>query len=221
MKENTLHAELKEIYRLEGGKSEQWVDGYLIDVVRDDLLIEIQTQQFQALKKKLNDLLDKYPLRIVHPIARDKIIHLQSIDGAIIHRRRSTKTGKLEDLFAELVYIARWVKHPNFSMEVLITSEEEQRTKDGLGSWRRKGVSISDRRLIRILERHLLCKPEDYLRFIPFEIGSPFINKQLAERLSIPRRLATKMTYTLTQIGTIEIIGKNGRFQSYQVKSFD
>ena len=221
MKENTLHAELKEIYRLEGGKAEQWVNGYLIDVVRDDLLIEIQTQQFQALKKKLSDLLDLFPLRVVHPIAKEKIIHLRSIDGSIIHCRKSNKTGKLEDLFAELVYIARWVKHPNFSMEVLITSEEEERTQDGLGSWRRKGVSIRDRRLIRIQERHLICKPEDYLQFIPSEISTPFTNGQLAERLSIPRRLATKMTYTLVQIGLIEQVGKNGRSYSYQVKSFD
>ena len=63
MQETTLHAELKEIYRLEGGQVETWVDGYLIDVVKPNLLIEIQTRNLGALKKKLDDLLDNHPVQ--------------------------------------------------------------------------------------------------------------------------------------------------------------
>ncbi len=147
MQETTLHAELKEIYRLDGGQVETWVDGYLIDVVKPDLLIEVQTRNLGALKKKLEDLLDNHPIRLVHPIAKEKFIVLINPDGKVVSRRRSPKKGKIEDLFYGLVYVAKWVNHPNFSFELLLTSEEEQRIDDGLGSWRRKGVSIQDRRL--------------------------------------------------------------------------
>ncbi len=82
MQETTLHADLKEIYRLEGGQTETWVDGYLIDVVKPDLLIEIQTRNLGALKKKLEDLLDNYPIRLVHPIAKEKFIVLKSVMGS-------------------------------------------------------------------------------------------------------------------------------------------
>ena len=120
MQETTLHAELKEIYRLEGGQAETWVDGYLIDVVRPNLLIEIQTRNLGALKKKLEDLLDNHPVRLVHPIAKEKFIVLISADGNVIYRRRSPKKGKIEDLFYGLVYIAKWVNHPNFSFGIAI-----------------------------------------------------------------------------------------------------
>jgi hypothetical protein len=219
MQETTLHADLKEIYRLESGQAETWVDGYLIDVVRPDLLVEIQTRSFGALKQKLENLLVDHPVRIVHPIAKEKFIILRSMDGNVIWRRRSPKKGKIEDLFSELVYIANWASHPNFSCEVLLTSEDEQRLQDGQGSWRRKGVSLQDRRLNRIIERHLFLSPKDYLRLLPEPLDVPFTNNQLAEILSIPHRLASKMTYTLAQIGVIEIIGKSGRANCFKITS--
>ena len=219
MQETTLHAELKEIFRQEGGQTEIWVDGYLIDVVKPDLLIEIQTRNLGALKEKLADLLDNYPIRLVHPIAKEKFIVLKSVDGNVIWRRRSPKKGKIEDLFNELIYIAKWVKHANFSFEVLLTSEEEQRIQDGHGSWRRKGVSIQDRRLNKIIERHLFSGIPDYRLLLPSNLLDPFTNRQLANLLSIPYRLASKMTYTLLQIGVLEIDGKIGRSYSFKITS--
>jgi hypothetical protein len=221
MQETTLHSELKEIYRLEGGRSETWVDGYLIDVVRTDLLIEIQTRNLGALKKKLDGLLDNYPVRLVHPIAREKFIVLKSVDGNQLWRRRSPKKGRIVDLFYELVYVAKWVNHPNFSLEILLTSEEEQRIQDGQGSWRRKGVSIQDRRLNKIIERYLFSKPADYRLLLPATITSPFTNRQLAHLLSIPHRLASKMAYTLLQIGILEIDGKQGRSYCFKITPKD
>jgi len=217
MQENTLHSELKEIYRLEGGQSETWVEGYLIDVVRPDLLIEIQTRSLGALKQKLDDLLDNHPIRLVHPIAREKFIVLHGSDENRLWRRQSPKKGRIEDLFYELVYIAKWVSHPNFSMEILLTSEEELRIQDGRGSWRRKGVSIQDRRLNKIFERHLFSHPAEYRRLLPQTIPDSFTNHQLANLLSIPHRLASKMTYTLLQIGILEIDGKQGRSYCFKL----
>jgi hypothetical protein len=219
MQETTLHADLKEIYRLEGGQAETWVDGYLIDVVKPDLLIEIQTRNLGALKKKLADLLDNHPVRLVHPIAKEKFIVLNSVDGNLIWRRRSPKKGRIENLFYELVYIARWANHPNFSFEVLLICEEEQRIRDGQGSWRRKGVSIQDRSLNKIIERHLFCNTTDYRLLLPLKLADPFTNRQLANLLSIPYRLASKMTYTLLQMGILEIDGKKGRSTCFKITS--
>jgi hypothetical protein len=221
MQETTLHADLKEIYRLEGGEVEAWVDGYLIDIIKPDLLIEVQTRNFGALKKKLENLIDKYPVRLVYPIAQEKYIVLKSIDGKLIWRRRSPKKGRLEDLFYELVFIARWAKHPNFSFEAVLISEEEYRILDGKGSWRRKGVSIQDRRLSKIIERHLFSTPTDYRRLLPSEPIGTFTNHQLANFLSIPHRLASKMTYTLLQIGILELDGKKGRSIGFKLTSRD
>jgi hypothetical protein len=50
------------------------VDGYHVDVVRDGTLIEIQTGNFSAIKRKLGDLVPHHPLRLVYPIAVEKWI---------------------------------------------------------------------------------------------------------------------------------------------------
>ncbi|MHA1257030.1 MAG: hypothetical protein ACTSPS_15680 [Promethearchaeota archaeon] len=42
LKEKSLHAELKNWLKLPGDKIESPVDGYIIDIVRGELLIEIQ-----------------------------------------------------------------------------------------------------------------------------------------------------------------------------------
>jgi hypothetical protein len=110
-----------------------------------------------------------------------------------------------------LVYIGKWVNHPNFSLEVLLTSEEELRIADGKGSWRRKGISIVDRRLKKVYENHLFTSPADYKSMIPSNLASPFSNHQIANSLGIPYRLASKMTYTLKQIGVLELDGKPGK----------
>jgi len=55
LKESSLHAKLKEWYRKPGDRLEVPIDGYLIDIVHSDLLIEIQTQNFSAIKKNLKN----------------------------------------------------------------------------------------------------------------------------------------------------------------------
>ncbi|KKL60374.1 hypothetical protein LCGC14_2205950 [marine sediment metagenome] len=44
LKEKTLHRELKKWFSIPGDKIEAPIDGYIIDIVRKKLLIEIQTQ---------------------------------------------------------------------------------------------------------------------------------------------------------------------------------
>ena len=46
--EKPLHASLKQWYARPGDRFEVPVDGFVIDIVRDNLLIEIQTRNFAA-----------------------------------------------------------------------------------------------------------------------------------------------------------------------------
>ncbi|HHX43666.1 MAG TPA: hypothetical protein GX714_06730, partial [Chloroflexi bacterium] len=86
-RETSLHAALKAWYAEEGDQIEAVVDGYVIDVVRGDLLIEIQTRGFAALTAKLTELLQSHSVRLVHPIARERWIVRLAADGAALGRR--------------------------------------------------------------------------------------------------------------------------------------
>ena len=67
LNEKPLHASLKEWYAQSGDQFEVTVDGFVIDIVRDDLLLEIQTGNFAAIKSILIKLVRAHRIRLVYP----------------------------------------------------------------------------------------------------------------------------------------------------------
>ena len=104
LNEKPLHAALKRWYSRPGDRFEVSVDGFVVDIVRGDLLIEVQTQSFSAIKRKLCQLVPRHPVRLVYPIAREKWIVKLAADG-LTHagRRKSPKRNSMMELFVELV----------------------------------------------------------------------------------------------------------------------
>ena len=217
MTESSLHFAIKEWYTVPGDKLEAKVDEFLIDILRGKLLIEIQTKNFSAMKKKLSKLLLSNQVRLVYPIAKLKwIVHL-SRSGKVTRRRKSPKKGKLIDLFYELVHTPKLVNDKNFSLEVLLIEEEEIRCNDGKGSWRRRGVSIRDRKLLDVFDRIVFQESRDFLRFLPKDMDGYFTNKVLAQKLGVSVRLAQKITYCLNKMGAISIAGKQRNELQFQI----
>lgn len=209
--ERSLHASLKEYYGQSGGIVEGSVDGFIIDVVQKDRLVEIQTKNFSSIKKKLGQLLQEHKVHLVHPIPAERhLVMIAPKTGEILSSRKSPKKGKIYDLFSELIRIPHLITSPNLTIEALLVVEREIRCKDGKGSWRRRGVSIVDRCLIEIIERHEFSSPSDYLALLPKELESPFTNKELAKMVKIPINTARKVNYTLKKAGIITEVGKNG-----------
>jgi len=218
MTEYSLHSEVKAWYSALGDELEIKVkDGFVIDVIRDNLLIEIQTKNFSAIKNKLNKLVMDNRVRLVYPIAKLKWITYVSKSGDVFSRRKSPKNGKLIDLFYELVHLSHFVKNKNFSFEVLLIEEEELRCNDGNGSWRRRGVSIKDRKLLTVFDRVVFENSRGFLRFLPFDMGESFTNKFLAKKLGVSIRLAQKITYCLRKMDLISIDGKKSKELLFKV----
>src|SRR3954447_9536630 len=139
LNEKPLHASLKQWYARPGDRFEVPVDGFVIDIVRDDLLIEIQTRNFSSIKSKLNKLARSHQVRLIYPIVQEKwIVRLQHYSCRAPIRRRSPKRGQLEDLFWELVSIPQLLSNPNFSLEILLIKQEEVRRYEKKRKWRRK-----------------------------------------------------------------------------------
>jgi hypothetical protein len=210
-RESSLHSAIKNWYFLEGDKLEAKVDDFIVDIVRGDLLIEIQIANFSTIKPKLLRLLNDHKVRLVYPIPKEKwIVHKSKVTGETSGRRRSPKKGRLSDLFSELIRISSLFSKGNLSVEVLMIEAEEVWCNDGRGSWRRKGASIEDRKLIRVLERRIFEHKADFLELLPEDLPHLFSNRNLAESLGIPVSQSRKMTYSLRKIGTITHVGKNG-----------
>ena len=217
MNQYSLHAAIKNWYSVAGDRFEVRVEDFIVDIVREPLLIEIQTRNFSAIKKKLTKLLETHQVRLVYPIPQRKwIVHVTEA-GEIIRRRKSPKQGRLFDLFYELVRTPTLVKDENFSLDVLMIEEEEVRCNDGKGSWRRRGVSIRDRRLLKVNSTTLFKNEQGFLRFLPRDLPQPFTNKNLAKRSGVSLTLARKITYCLRKMGAIAVVGKKRKELIFEV----
>jgi hypothetical protein len=125
LRETSLHAALKRWYARPGDDVEAEVDGFVVDLRRGDTLIEVQTSNFAAVRRKLLALVERHRVRVLHAIASDKVIVRMPPAGANPLSRRSPKRGQMAQLFVELVSIPDLIGHPNFSLEVLMTRQEE------------------------------------------------------------------------------------------------
>lgn len=209
LNEKPLHAALKQCYAKPGDRLEVAVDNYVIDIVRGDLLIEIQTRSFSAIKRKLTRLVPHHPVRLVYPIAREKwIIKLDKDGRNPASRRKSPKRGTVEEVFVELVSLPTLLKHANFSLEVLFIQEEEHRRYVGKRGRRRRAWVTHERRLLQIVDRQLFETPTDMSALLPLSLAESFTTSDLADALGKPRRLAQQMAYCLREMDVIAPKGK-------------
>lgn len=220
--EGSLHASLKGYYRQPEDVVEGQVKGYVIDLVQCERLVEIQTKNFSAMKKKLHDLLAEYPMHVVYPIAVKRyLVQVAPETGEILSTRKSPKSGTIWDLFSELIRIPHLILHPHLTIEAVFTVEQEIRCPDGRGSWRRRGVSIVDRRLIEVVSRQAFSGSTDYLSLLPEHLSFPFTNKELAKAVQINVSTARKLTYTYKKAGLLKEVGKRGNEIVYSRECMD
>ncbi len=236
LNEQQLHAALKAHYAGDGAQTEVLVDGYIIDVVRDGLLFEIQNGNFSSIKKKLKTLVANHQVRLVYPVAAEKWllklpkkggggcqtspdvrIQRRCSDSTSPKRRKSPKRGRLVDVFAELVSFPDLIMQPNFSLEVALIWEEEVRRYTGRKRWRRNGWETVDRRLLKVLEGRVFETPEQMGALLPHNLPEAFTTTDIAEGLEIPLWLAQKMAYCLREMGVITMIGKQSRSVLYTI----
>ena len=216
LNEYTIHSELKARFGGEGAQLEHEVGGFVIDIVKAGLLIEIQTSNFSNIRDKLKSLLKDHRVRLVYPLTAEKqILVYDESFKTLLYKRRSPKKGSLFHLFEEAIYILPVLLDPNFSLEVLLTREEEIRVQDGRGSWRRRGISIHDRRLLGVLGTHVFSDREDYRALLPAPLPSRFTNRELSKIIMLPVSKIRKITYSMRHLGILRVVGKTGNAQVF------
>ena len=218
--ERSLHAALKEYLAQPGDRFEVRLGRYVIDIIRDDLLIEIQTRHLYALRPKLLRLLESHTVRLVHPLPYERWIVREDSAGREVSRRKSPKRAAVRDIFGELVRIPDLAAHPNLTLEVLLIREEQVWRDDGRGSWRRGRWSLIDRRLLGVAESAVFGPPADYLALLP-PLPETFTNADLAKARGWNGSLAGKATYALRAMGLLAVCGKRGKSNLHILVAID
>jgi len=211
LNEGHLHASLRARYLEPGDRVEAGLDGYVVDILRGDLVIEIQTANFSAIARKMRDLVSRHRVRLVYPIPRDLwIVKVPPNTNGGVTRRKSPKHLDVIDVFEELVSFPELIAHENFQLDVVLTQEERLQSFDGRRRRRRGGWVTIERRLLEVCRTVSLHNHADYMSLIPIGLPAEFLTSDIANALRRPRTLAQKVAYCLRNCGLIEQIGSKG-----------
>ena len=187
--ENTLHHQLKEIFRDDGSEIEVKLGRYRIDVINGKRLVEIQRSGLSSIRRKILNLCDEgYLVDVVKPVvARKRLVKLTRKNGRVSDARWSPKKGSILSFFDELIYFTEVFPHPNLKMIVPVISVEEIRYPgQGRKRWRRKGnFLVKDRKIIEMHETHEFSTVCDLQRVLP-KLPRQWDTSELAKSLQIP-----------------------------------
>jgi hypothetical protein len=209
--EGPLHAAVKALLAEPGDRLEVPFGRFVIDLVRaDGELVEVQTGGFGPLGVKLDALLDKHRVRIVHPVAAQRRIIRVDDDGEVVSERQSPKRATVVAVFDKLVAFPSLLTHPNFTIEVLLLREDHLRASAPVRV-RRRTRDPGQRRLVAVLERVQWREPGDILETLPGLPHEPFSTRELASLLGCATILAQRTAYCLRMLGILEPAERRGR----------
>ncbi len=212
LNEGSIHAALKELVAEPGDELEVRLDNFVIDIRRGDLLIEVQTQSFAAMGRKLDALLDRYRIRVVHPVAVATYLHRPSKPV-----RRSPKKGSRFSILDELVSVPTLIDHPGFSVDIALMEmdryqEHDPKARRGRGGWR-----TVDKRIRRIDGWERFETGADVLDMLPSGLPEEFTTADVAASGVTDRGSAQKLAYVLRALGLITLVDADRRGYRYRL----
>jgi hypothetical protein len=218
LRERPLHASLKRWYAEAGDRTEVAVDGYVIDLVRGDLLIEVQTRGLSSARHKVAALLGRgHRLRVIFPIAVDTWIVKFDADGGVLSRRRSPRHGIASDVFRR----ARQRRHPAGRSG---PGDRPRADRDGGAPVSRARRTVAseglDRRgtsTRRGRGQAPLRGVADLAALLPAGLPEPSRRPTLQRFSGATRRAAQQMAYCLRLADVIVLVGKRGHVVEYRV----
>ncbi len=216
--EKTLHAILKLYLEPDVACHEQPSHGFVVDILNEAGVTEIQTAGFHLLRRKIDRFLPGLPLRIVYPIpARKQISWFDPSTGEELNRRLSPKKGLRSDALFELYKIRPWLLEPGLRIELYYIDVKEHRLLDGWDKSQKRGSTRVDRLPVALDRVEVFATPEDYLSFVPADLAETFTVKQFAKAGKYTARDAQTILRMLRDFGLAEVIGKEGRAFLYRL----
>lgn len=211
LNERSLHAALKARYAQPGDELEVPLEGFVIDIRRPGLLVEIQTSSFGALGPKFDRLLENHRMLLVHPIAVETYVERPGSKP-----RKSRKVGSVFSVFAELVSIPTLLDHPNLMLDVVLASvtlvqHPAPRARRGRGGYR-----TTDRQLRKVLDVRRFCSTADLAELLPTELPSEFTTADIAASAGVSRDLAQQMAFCFRALEVITQVGRSSAGIQYR-----
>ena len=217
LNEKSLHSQLKTWLASPEDQFEVPIDRFVIDLVRaNGDLVEVQTANLGAMRKKLETLLDDHHITVAVPVPIEKWLIKIDDDGVVVDRRRSPKRMQHLSVCSELMRIPDLMAHPHLTISVLLIREEEIRKFKAEKRRGRGGWGTVERSLVEVVDTWNVKDPADLLDYLP---GLPirFTAADLARSGSITKRMAGQVAYCLRRSGAASLVDKEGNAHVYEL----
>jgi hypothetical protein len=215
--EKTVHSVLKNYLSPDSINHEIKVAGFVADICTGHEIIEIQTRNFDKLRRKLRAFLSAAPVTIVYPIPYTKWIRwVNPQTGEISPPRKSPRKGTPYAIFPELYKIKDFLLEPNLSLRIEMINLEEYKYLDGWSTDRRKGSTRCDRIPTELVEEIIISKASDYELLIPAVLEEHFSSKDYKKASGLPLHTAQTALNILYYVGVVDRSGKKGNSYLYE-----
>ena len=176
--EKTIHSVLKNYYSPDFENQEIKIGSFVADIYTGNEIIEIQTRNFNKLRRKLDAFLSLAPVTIIYPIPYIKWLRwVNPQTGEISPPRKSPKLGTPYAIFPELYRIKEYLLHPNLRLKIVLMNLEEYRFLDGWSHDKKKGASRCDRLPTELIREVSIDQCSDYQQLIPEGLSQEFTSK--------------------------------------------
>lgn len=187
------------------------LEGFVIDIRRGDLLIEVQTGSFGAMGRKLDRLLADFQIQLVHPVPTATYLHKPGAKP-----RRSPTKGSLYSVLDELVSIPTLLDHPNLTLDVLLVTIDKHQVHDPKARRGRGGWRTVDKQLRSIEATHHFEDTADFLSLMPTGLPVGFTTADIATAGGFSRDVAQKLAYCLRALDYIEVMDRKKSGYQYR-----
>ncbi len=216
LSEKTIHSVLKYYYAPNSAYHEVKIGSYIADICVDGEIFEVQTRNFNTMRRKLDFFLQEHEVTIIYPVAHTKWISwLDEETGELTPKRKSPKTGTPYQIIPELYRIKMYMSNPRLHFIISLIDVEETRYLNGWSRDRKKGSSRMDGIPVDIYGELRIDTMSDYLQFLPDTLPAEFTSSDLARTAKITSNRASTLLNVLLETGTVSRIGKTGRSYVY------
>lgn len=215
--EKTVHAVLKHYLDPREQCHERRCCGFVADILADGEIIEIQTRNFNKLRKKLEVFLKEYDVTIVYPIPAKKWVSwIDGDTGEVSPKRKSPKNGSYYYAFYELYKIKEFLTNPNLHLRLLLIDMEEYRMLNGWSRDRKRGSTRYDRMPIKLEDELMIARVEDYKMLLPPDLPRQFTSRDYGTEARLPLKQAQIALNVLAHVGAVKKAGRQGNCILYE-----
>ncbi len=217
--EKTVHAVVKNYLEPREAYQEIKIDGFYADICNEEGIIEVQTRNFNTLRKKLQVFLPAHKVTIVYPIPYTKwLCWIDEETGEVSKRRKSPKQGSIYMIFRELYRIREFLNDPNLQLHMILMDMEEYRLLNGWSRDKKKGSTRFDRIPVALVDEYRITESIDYSLFIPDSLNESFTSKDYQKAIQMSAKHASTGLLLLNEVAAVERVGKEGRMYVYKRK---